>query len=72
MVEKEACSSLCAWGDGIYARLVVSPSWPPLLTLIWAARSRDLAQVDYRCMQTLISLGLLGLRVSILFLGRCK
>jgi hypothetical protein len=55
--------------SGVYARLEIHPSWPPLLALIWGARSRDLVQVGYRCMQTLISLGLLGLRVSILFLG---
>jgi hypothetical protein len=54
--------------SGVYARLSL-PSWPPLLALIWGARSRDPVQVGYRCMRTLISLGLLGLRVSILFLG---
>jgi hypothetical protein len=48
------------------------PSWPPLLALIWEARSRDPVQVGYRCMRTLISLGLLGLRVPILFLGRSR
>jgi hypothetical protein len=36
------------------------PSWPPLLALIWGARSRDRVQVGYICMRTLISLGLLG------------
>jgi hypothetical protein len=55
--------------SGFYARLEMSSSWPPLLALIWGARSRDPVQVGYRCMRTLISLGLLGLRVSILFLG---
>jgi hypothetical protein len=53
---------------GVYVRLEISPSWALLLALIWGARSRDLVQVGYRCMRTLISLGLLGLRVSILFL----
>jgi hypothetical protein len=55
--------------SGVYARLDCLPSWPPLLALIWGARSRDLVQVGYRCLQTLTSLELLGLRVSILFLG---
>jgi hypothetical protein len=56
---------------GIYARSdCLPPSWPPLLALIWGAKSRDPVQVGYRCMQALISLGLLGLRVSILLLGR--
>jgi hypothetical protein len=50
-----------------YARL--SPSWPPLLALIWGTRSRDPVQVSYRCLQTLTSLGLLGLRMPILFMG---
>jgi hypothetical protein len=54
---------------GVYVRLEIDPSWPPLLALIWGARSQDPVQVGYRCMRTLISLGLLGLRVSILFLG---
>jgi hypothetical protein len=45
---------------GIYARLEIDSSWPPLLALIWGARSRDPIQVGYRCMRTLISLGLLG------------
>jgi hypothetical protein len=59
-----------AYAHGIYARLDCRPPpWPPLLSLIWWARSRDLVQVDYRCMWTLISLGLLSLRMSILFLG---
>jgi hypothetical protein len=67
MVEKEmACSSLCV---GSMRDEIDSPSWPPLLALIWGARSRDPVQVGYRCLQTLTSLGLLGLRVSILFLG---
>jgi hypothetical protein len=43
--------------------------WPPLLALICGARSQDPVQVGYRCLRTLISLGLLGLRVAILFLG---
>jgi hypothetical protein len=55
--------------SGVYARLEIDPSWPPFLALIWGARSWDPVQVGYRCMRTLISLGLLGLRASILFLG---
>jgi hypothetical protein len=62
-----------AYVRGIYARSSVytrldclSPSWPPLLALIWEARSRDPIQVGYRYIQTLINL---GLRVFILFLG---
>jgi hypothetical protein len=51
-----------AYARGIYAKSdVASPPWVPLLSLIWGARSRDPVQVDYRCMRTLISLGLLGL-----------
>jgi hypothetical protein len=53
-----------AYARGIYARLEISPSWPPLITLIWGARSRDPVQVGYRCLRTLTSIGLLGLRVS--------
>jgi hypothetical protein len=45
----------------VYARLEIDPSWPPLLALIWGARFRDLVQVGYRYMRTLISLGLFGL-----------
>jgi hypothetical protein len=55
--------------SGVYARLEIDPPWPPFLALVWGARSRDQVQVGYKCMRTLISLGLLGLRVSILFLG---
>jgi hypothetical protein len=68
MVEKEmACASLCTWGGKAYARLHCSLlSWPPLLVLIWGARSRDPVQVGYRCMRTQIGL---RLRVPILFLG---
>jgi hypothetical protein len=56
-----------AYARGIYARSEIdSPSWPPLLALIWGARSQNLVQVGYRCMRTLISL---GLRMSIMFLG---
>jgi hypothetical protein len=43
--------------SGVYARLEIHPSWPPLLALIWGARSRDPVQVGYRCMRTLISDG---------------
>jgi hypothetical protein len=42
----------------------IDPSWPPLLALIWGARSRDPVQVGYRYLRTLTSLGLLGLRAS--------
>jgi hypothetical protein len=42
---------------------------PPLLALIWEARSWDPVQVSYRWMRTLITLELHGLRVAILFLG---
>jgi hypothetical protein len=45
----------------VYTRFEISPSWPPLLALIWGARSRDLVQVGYRYLRTLTSL---GLRVS--------
>jgi hypothetical protein len=55
--------------SGVYARLEIRPSWSALLALIWGTRSRDPVQVSYRCMRTLISLGLLGLQASILFLG---
>jgi hypothetical protein len=71
MVKKEmACASLCAGSmrDQVSMR-DCPPFWPPLLALIWGARSRDPLQVGYRCLQTLTSLGILGLRVSILFLG---
>jgi hypothetical protein len=59
-----------AYARGIYVRSDISlllgrPSSP----LYGGARSRDPVQVDYRCMRTLISLGLLGFRMSILFLG---
>jgi hypothetical protein len=65
---KKRC--VLAYVCGIYARSDVSlPFLATLLTLIWGVRSRDPVQVSYRCIQTLISLGLLGLRVSILFLG---
>jgi hypothetical protein len=51
-------------GERIYMRDQMSmPSWPPLLALIKGARSWDLVQVGYRWIQTLTSLGLLGLRV---------
>jgi hypothetical protein len=52
--------------SGVYVRLEIDPSRPPLLALIWGARFWDPVQVCYKCMQTLINL---GLRVSILFLG---
>jgi hypothetical protein len=45
--------------SGVYARLETDPPWPPLLALIWGARSRDPVQIGYMCMRTLISLGLL-------------
>jgi hypothetical protein len=63
MVEKEAYASLCAWGEmgSVRDQMYLSLSWPPLLALIWGARSRDPVQVGYRCMRTLISLGLFGL-----------
>jgi hypothetical protein len=71
-VEEDGVASLCTW-DLCEIRCLCEirdrSSWPPLLALIWGARSRDPIQVGYRCMRTLISLGLLGLRVSILFLG---
>jgi hypothetical protein len=54
-----------AYARGIYAISdCLYPSWPPLLALIWGARSRDPVQVGYRCLRTLTSIGLLGLRVS--------
>jgi hypothetical protein len=64
--QKEACASLCARGRWDLCEIrCLLPSWPPLLALIWGARSRDPVQVGYRCMRTLISL---GLRLAILFL----
>jgi hypothetical protein len=61
-----------AYAREICARLDVYLSWPPLLVLIWGARSRDPVQVGYRWLQTLINLGLLGLWVTILFLDRSR
>jgi hypothetical protein len=53
------------YARGIYARSDMSlSSWPPLLALIWGARSQDPVQAGYRWLRTLTSLGLLGLRVS--------
>jgi hypothetical protein len=71
MVEREmACASLCVGSMRDYRFMRdCPPSWPPLLALIWGARSWGPVQVGYRCLLTLTSLGLLGLRVSILFLG---
>jgi hypothetical protein len=60
------CQPICM---GSMRDQIGSPSWSPLLALIWGARSRDPVQVSYRCMQTLTSLGLYRLRVAILFLG---
>jgi hypothetical protein len=59
---ERVCASLCAWGRWKLCEIsCLFPSWPPLLALIWGARSQDPVQVDYRCMRTLISLGFLGL-----------
>jgi hypothetical protein len=60
------CANLCvaSMRDQILCQIV--PSWPPLLALIWGTKSRDPVQLGYRCMRTLISL---GLRVSILLLS---
>jgi hypothetical protein len=71
MVEKEmACASLRVGSMRNQGSMRdCPPSWPPLLALIRGARSRDPVQVGYRYMRTLINLGLLGLRASILFLG---
>jgi hypothetical protein len=61
----EACASLCVRRDrGSMRDQMKIPSWPPLLAIIWGARSQDSVQVGYMCMRTLISLGLLELRVS--------
>jgi hypothetical protein len=59
-----------AYARGTYARSDVSLFLAAPPRPYMGARSRDPVQVGYRCMRTLISLGLLGLRVSILFLGR--
>jgi hypothetical protein len=57
-----ACASLCAW-DLCEIRLSIPfLAAPPRRYM--GARSQDTVQVSYRCMRTLISLGLLGLRVS--------
>jgi hypothetical protein len=68
----KACASLCERREkGSVRDQMPMHSWLPVLALIWGARSRDPVQVGYRWMQTLTSLGLLGLlglQVSILFL----
>jgi hypothetical protein len=71
-VEGDSVASLCTW-DLCEIRClckIISPflAAPPR-PYIWGARSQDPVQVGYRCLQTLTSFGLLGLRVSILFLG---
>jgi hypothetical protein len=66
-VEGDGVASLSTWDlceIRCLCEIVLIPSWPPLLTLIWGARSRNPVQVDYRCLRTLTSLGLLGLRAS--------
>jgi hypothetical protein len=66
-VEGDGVANLCTWDLCEIVDLASFLAAPP--RLIWRARSRYLVQVGYRCMRTIISLGLLGLRVSILFLG---
>jgi hypothetical protein len=44
----EACASLCVWRErGFVQDQMPIPSWPPLLALIWEARSQDPVQVGY-------------------------
>jgi hypothetical protein len=66
-VKEDGVASLCTWDLCEIRRLceIRDPSFlaaPPCPYM--RARSRDLIQVGYRCMRTLISLELLGLRVS--------
>jgi hypothetical protein len=46
----EACASLYVQRErgSVRDQMMMIPSWPPLLALVWEARYRDPVQVGYR------------------------